>query len=112
MDLAVRFLHVFFWQHSSARLEAAQCIKPDTPQPLSDADLRTVTITKEKNPGILDADAFSLAKTLDNIITTARGAASQPTAADREALLETLLESLRGNALSNDEAGITFTVDA
>ena len=28
----------------------AQCINPDTPQPLSDADLRTVVITKEKIP--------------------------------------------------------------
>jgi hypothetical protein len=59
----------------------------------------------------LDADAFSLANTLDNIIKTARGdRASQPTAADREALFETLLEGLRTNTLSNDEAGITFTV--
>ena len=104
------FFACIFFAAQLGTVEAAQCIKPDTPQPLSDADLRTVAITKEKNPGILDADAFSLAKTLDNIITTARGGASQPTAADREALLETLLESLRGNALSNDEAGVTFTV--
>ena len=89
----------------------AQCINPDTPQPLSDADLRTVVITKERNPGILDADAFSLANTLDNIIKTARGAgASQPTTADREALLETLLEGLRADTLSNDKAGITFNL--
>jgi hypothetical protein len=90
-------------------VEAAQCIKPDAPRPLSDADLRTVAITKEKNPGILDADEFSLAKTLDKIISTAPGRASQPpTAGDREAFLETLLEGLRATTLKNDAADIAF----
>ena len=72
------FFACIFFAAQLGTVEAAQCIKPDTPHPLSDADLRTVAITKEKNPGILDADAFSLAKTLDNIITTARGGASRP----------------------------------
>ena len=67
------FLACVFFAAQLGRLEAAQCIEPDTPPSLSDDDLKTVVITKEKNPDILDADAFSLTKTLDNIITTARG---------------------------------------
>ena len=47
------FLATIFFGSKFGMVEAAQCIEPDTPQPLSDDDLRTVVITKEKNPGIL-----------------------------------------------------------
>ena len=107
------------------RVEAAQCITKDEPKELSeladtegegydvrrwsDAEFRAVVITKALHPNILDAEAFSLAKTLENIIMMAPpSGAPQPTAAEREALLNTLLEGLRADELSNKDAGITF----
>jgi hypothetical protein len=92
------------------RMEAAQCItkSEETPKQSLETDLSSVVITK-KNPDILDAEAFSLAKTLDNIITTARSVGAEPKAAEREALLDTLLEGLRADELSNKD-GIIFSL--
>ena len=91
-------------------VEAAQCITDEKPKekPKELSVFRAVVITEKNNPGIFNSEAFSLAKTLDNIITTAPRGGPQPTAAEREALLDTLLEGLHTDELSNEEAGITF----
>ena len=66
--------------------------------------------TIKSNPSVFKAD-FSLAKTLDNILRTARGDMSAPiSATEREALLDTLLESFRQTKLTNDVSGLTFDV--
>ena len=85
-----------------------QCIKPDTGSPLADGDLKAVVFTIRSNPSVFKAD-FSLAKTLDNILKTARGDMSAPISApEREALLDTLLESFKQPKLTNDDSGLTF----
>ena len=86
-----------------------QCIKPDAGSPLADGDLKAVVFTIRSNPSVFKAD-FSLAKTLDNILKTARkdNMSAPISATEREALLDTLLESFKQPKLTNDDSGLTF----
>jgi hypothetical protein len=88
-----------------------QCIKPDAGSPLPDGDAKAVVFTTRDNSSVFKKADFSLPKTLDNILKTARGDMSAPiSATEREALLDTLLESLKQETLTNDDSGLTFPV--
>ena len=88
---------------------AQQCIAPDQPARLSDVDRRAVVFTSKDNGTVLAN--FPLSKTLDNILMTARGdMGANVSAAEREALLSSLLGTLALNKLENKESGLTFSV--
>jgi hypothetical protein len=86
-----------------------ECVKPDAASPLTDNDRKAVVITTRFNPAVFRAADFSLAKTLDNILRTARDNMSASiSAAEREALLDTLLERFKQQKLTSDDSGLTF----
>lgn len=93
---------------ASPDASAQQCMVQGSSPALSDTERKSVVYTADQNGSVLAG--FKLSRTLDNILITASGGKTTPDAAQREALLESLLIGLRATTLTNVESGLTFPV--